>query len=233
MGVVNILYARACEIVRETGTLDSWVGRTGLAKNTIREIRDAPETSTHHASTRLKLIDAAIPSEDAMHYALLSDSMGMRAQERKQLDAYVGNYKYVRKGSDGLKTHGHLQVKKDEETFKFDHIPEKIDGIANLTDRVAHTGFVFMLGRRLTFWGVGARYTRAMMAVDFDTPDSGVLSGIVLTTDNKKNEPMASYFLLVHDSNPEFAEFETEYLERYEQHIEARGSSDELGLLKI
>lgn len=160
--------------------------------------------------------------------------MGMRGDEHVSLRQYCGELTYVRRALTGELTCGRVVIRDKLNHVAFDHIPQYDDDLNENTDnRVIHTGFVFLLGKRLIFWGLGDRYSRMMMAMDHDSPRDSVLDGIVLTPDSDRKQPMASVFFMAHESYKSYRSFENEYRTTYNDKLQKRGTGDILGLLAL
>jgi len=232
LSVIDDLYHQACGIIRASGTLEGWVARTGLAKNTIQKIRSGD--LTHQANSKLRLIDAVLIDRTGLQYSLLADEMGMREDEHLSLRQYCGEFTYVRRALNGGLTSGKVMIRDKLKHVWFEHIPEfDEDFNENTEQRTIHTGFVFLLGKRLVFWGLGNRYSRMMIAMDYDNPRDSVLDGIVLTPDTDRKQPMASMFFMAHESYRSYRSFESEYRKTYNEKLEKRGAGEILGLLSL
>lgn len=232
VSVIQALYKQACDVVRASGTLEKWQDRTGLSKNTIQKIRNGEES--HRAQSMMQIIDAVLMNEQGLEYALWAEAMGMQEQEHELLRRYTGTFRYVRCSTQGEVTSGDVVLRDMINHVAFDHIPEFDGDMNNNVDgHVLHSGYVFLLGKRLTFVGVGDRYLRLMTAVDHDTPADAVMTGIVLTPDGDRRMPMSSIFFMAHESYAKYASFEDEYRETYHEKVQVSQGNEVLGLLTL
>ena len=232
MSLIDVLYEQACNVVRETGTLKEWEDRTGLAKNTIQKIRSGEPS--HNANTKLKLIDAVLLDTNGLIYSLLADSMGMRPADHDALRQFFGELTYVRRAVRTNLTSGKIVIRDKYNHVLFEHIPE-LDEELNLNDsgKIVHSGFVFMLGKRLVFLGLGDRYTRMMFALNHDGPEDSVMEGIVLSPDSQRQLPMSAVFFMAHQTYKYYSRFVREYSETYNDKLSKMNVGDDLGLLKL
>jgi hypothetical protein len=232
LSVIDALYEQACSVVRDTGTLKEWEDRTGLAKNTIQKIRSGEPS--HNANTKLKLIDAVLLDTTGLIYSLLADTMGMREVDHDTLRQFFGELTYVRRAVRTDLTSGKILIRNKYNHVLFEHIPQLDDDLnANDTNKIVHSGFVFLLGNRLVFLGLGDRYTRMMFALNHDGPKDSVLEGIVLSPDAKRQLPMSAVFFMAHHTYKHYSSFERVYRETYNDKLIKMGIGDDLGLLRL